>query len=227
MRVFIDSVTRIVAWLNRRQRIKTGSHPLKINLGCGLRVIDGWVNIDVSLNAFFAKWPKFILRAAYGLSGAKQFLSYKEYIGRLRKYTFIHHNLNYGIPFLDESIDYLYLSASLEYLHKAYAVRLLKEAYRTLKKSGIIRICTLDLEYILKLHKNIEKEKALDYFFNTSKDSYFNRLRHIYDFDLLKYSLESVGFTRIYRYSYQQGKTPDIDILDFSRDDMLFIEAQK
>ena len=33
---------------------------VKINLGCGLRVAQGWLNIDGSLNAMFASWPNWI-----------------------------------------------------------------------------------------------------------------------------------------------------------------------
>jgi predicted SAM-dependent methyltransferase len=37
--------------------------PVKLNLGCGLHCIEGWVNVDNSLNAKLSKYPllKFLL----------------------------------------------------------------------------------------------------------------------------------------------------------------------
>jgi len=111
----------------------------------------------------------------YRISGSKQYYSQQEYCDILQNHIFVHHNVEYGLPFPDESVDYLYSSHLLEHLSKEDANKLLKEAYRVLKKGGVIRICVPDLEYAISLYQEGDKEKALHYFFATSKSGYFSR----------------------------------------------------
>ena len=103
----------------------------------------------------------------------------------------------------------------------------MREAYRVLKKGKIIRICVPDLEYAIALYRKGDKEKALNYFFATSKSGYFPGHQYMYDFDLLRQLLKEVGFTIVERCSHRQGKTPDIDVLDNRPEETLYVEASK
>jgi len=47
----------------------------------------------------------------------------------------------------------------------------------------------------------------------------------MYDFELIKEALEQAGFSNVTRCEYQQGKTPDIKVLDVYPDVSLFVEA--
>ena len=49
----------------------------------------------------------------------------------------------------------------------------------------------------------------------------------MYDFGLLNTFLRNVGFVNIDLCSYQEGKTPDIDILDVKPEQTLYVEAMK
>ena len=49
----------------------------------------------------------------------------------------------------------------------------------------------------------------------------------MYDFEMLSEILKDIGFNDIKRCDYQQGETPDIDILDNRKDESLFVEARK
>lgn len=202
--------------------------PLKVNLGCGLNVVNGWVNIDGNLSVLLSKFPKILKKTFYLLSNSKDLYSADEYISILENNIFVHHNVNYGLPFRGRSVDYIYTSHFLEHLFKDDVEKLLYEACRILKTDGIIRICVPDLEYIIKLYLEGNKERALEYFFRGNKNlSYFNSHKYLYDFELLKSILSKVGFTYIEKWSFQKGNVPDIDKLDNRPKETLFIEAKK
>lgn len=127
-------------------------------MGCGLSVTEGWINIDIGLSALCSKQPRLIHKILYHFSGAKEQYSEDQYCKIIEKHVFVHHNLLYGLPFPDESIDYLYSSHSLEHFFKDDADKFLKEAFRVLKKDGIIRICVPDLGKAITLYQQGKKK---------------------------------------------------------------------
>ena len=55
---------------------------------------------------------------------------------------FIHHDVTKGLPFEDNSVEYIFSSHFIEHLHYPQAVEYLRESFRVLKPGGIIRtIC--------------------------------------------------------------------------------------
>jgi predicted SAM-dependent methyltransferase len=141
---------------------------------------------------------------------------------------FIHHDLSYGIPYKDETADFIYSSHFLEHLPKETGQKLLKEAYRVLKKEGIIRICIPDLSYAISLYNDGAKEKMMeDYFFIDDKESHFARHKYMYDFELLRAILEKAGFSNIVQCSYREGAVPDLHTLDNRPEDTLYVEGKK
>lgn len=227
VRQLIDFISHFACWVKRNRIITPKDQAVKVNIGSGLSVTPGWLNVDASLNAFFSKWPRFLLNILYRISGSKEFCPPEKYRDILRNHPFLHHNVEYGIPLPLESCDYLYFSHFLEKLFREDAEKFFKEAYRVLKKNGIIRICILDLERIIMLYQKGNKEYLLKLLFATSKSGYFSRCKHIYDFDLLRQFLEKAGFVNIERCSYREGKTPDIDLLDNRPQETLYVEACK
>ena len=118
---------------------------LKLNLGCGLVAPDGWVNIDISYNAFLAKYPKL-----------------RRFLGKFnilpKKLTEIPWPKNITVfdvrrclPYQDNSVKFIYSSHCLEHLSKAEAKKLLGECYRVLVPGGVIRIIVPDL------HTSVQK----------------------------------------------------------------------
>lgn len=201
---------------------------VKINLGCGLAVARGWTNVDASLNALVASWPRWMHKLLYRLSGANRYYSLDQYCDLLGKHVFIHHDLSDSIPLKDDTADFVYSSHFLEHLFKQDALRLLKESHRVLKSGGIVRVCVPDLAYAVSLYVNGEREKMLEnYFFVEDKDSFLARHKYMYDFTLLKNVLEQVGFVDVTQCAYRKGRTPDIEILDNRPEETLFIEARK
>ncbi len=223
-----DLFVRILTWVNRNRKYKSDQEVTKVNLGAGLKVAPGWYNIDGHLRAFFSSWPEFVLRWIYRMTQKSRFYyTEKEYCQILRSNRFIHHDLKYGIPFYEASVDFLYCSHLLEHLHRDEAVRLVKEAYRVLKPGGVFRICVPDLAYAVSLYQKGKKVEALRYFFCETKADYYTYHRYLYDFELLKDLLLSQGFSKVERCQYQKGRTPDIELLDNRPEETLYVEAIK
>lgn len=230
IRTVIDSSTKAICYWNRNRRLAgwPGKTTIQLNLGCGLAVAKGWVNVDGSLNALVAAWPEFMHKVLYRFSGSNRYYSEAEYCRLLREHDFLHHDLAYGIPFADNTADFVYSSHFLEHLFKKDAFALLKESYRVLKPGGTIRVCIPDLEYAMRLYKSGEKEKMLEsYFFVEDLESSMARHKYMYDFELLGAKLKEAGFTAITRCRYREGHTPDLAVLDNRPDETLFVEARK
>lgn len=225
-RKFVDILTIWLGRLRKKQRIKV-SGIVKVNLGCGLSVAPGWLNIDGSINALVANLPGWSQILAYRLTGARQFYTQDYYLQTLRQNRFVHHDLSYSIPLANGTTDFVYSSHFLEHLDRVTAKRLLAESLRVLKPAGIIRIGVPDLAYAWEMYKRGDKERMLhDYFFIDGATGY-SQHRYLYDFELLAAVLSQVGFVNIRRVAFQQGATPDIDLLDNRADYTLFVEADK
>src|SRR5215472_3122285 len=220
------AIERIVGRLHHARRIAPGPPPVKVNLGSGLFVAHGWINLDASLKALLKGWPAFALRAVYPLL-LNSDLKCEEFVRLLRNERFVHHDLRYGLPFPDASVDFLYISHALHHLYRAEAVKLLGDCIRTLKPGGTIRIVVPDLEYIMSLYLQGRRERALSYFFYESPRSELFSRRYQYDFFLLRDLLESTGFRDVRRCAYQKGRTPDLGCLDRMPEESLFAEAQR
>ena len=73
----------------------------------------------------------------------------------------IAHNLLKGIPFNDNSFDFVYHSHVLEHFSKQDGEKLIYECFRVLKPGGVLRVAVPDLEWIAKkyifwLEKGVE-----------------------------------------------------------------------
>jgi SAM-dependent methyltransferase len=222
----VTAIERCADWMHREQRFVPSKSPVKVNLGSGLFVAPGWVNIDGSIKALITGWPTFLLRRIYPLidtSGTSE----QEFITLLRENIFVHHNLKYGIPLPDSCADFVYSSHMLHHLYRDAASKLLGEVLRVLKPGGTIRLAVPDLEYIFSLYQRGKREQALEYFFySVPRGDLFTR-RYQYDYSLLRALLNETGFVDICRCSFREGKTPDLEGLDRLPEQSLFVEAQR
>lgn len=111
---------------------------MKLNLGCGSRVPDGWINVDYALGARFMKIPLFrALNKKVRLFN----LDWNEKI-------FLH-DLTTRFPWDDSSAETVYSSHTLEHLSRDAGRRFLVECHRVLRKHGTIRIVVPDLRYVV------------------------------------------------------------------------------
>jgi len=224
-----DAINNLICYLKRNRKIHIKESVVKINLGSGLNVVPGWINIDSSLKTIVSGKPRFVIKLAYILFQQKRWFTEEQYCDTLKKNYFYHHNLESGLPFDDESADYIYASHLIEHMFKEDTINLFKESYRVLKKDGIIRLSTPDLDLAVKLFNEGKTEEALYFFFKNSKHNnrYFTIHKYLYDYKLLKKYLDESGFKTVYRCSFKEGSVPDIDRLDNRPEQSLFLEAVK
>jgi len=224
----IDEAERLFGWLHKRQRIEPSVEPVKVNLGSGLYVAPGWINIDGSAKTLFAKLPQFALRWAYPLATVKETHSRDEFVSLLRDHRFVYHNLKYGIPLPDSSVDFIFSSHMLHHLYRDDALKLLREAVRVLKPGGTMRIAVPDLEMIMALYRDGKREQALEYFFySKAPRSNLSRRYYQYDFTLLKNLMDEAGLRNVRRCKFHEGKVPDLDQLDRLVNESLFVEGDR
>jgi SAM-dependent methyltransferase len=111
---------------------------MKLNLGCGTQVADGWVNVDYGVGARAAKIPFFrAVNRKLGLFG----LDWDEKICL--------HDLTQKFPWSDSTIDVVYSSHTLEHFSREVGRRFLVECHRVLRSNGIIRIVVPDLRHVV------------------------------------------------------------------------------
>ena len=142
---------------------------MKLNLGCGSQVIDGWINVDYSIGARFAKIPLF--RALNNKLRLFD-LDWNENI-----YL---HDLTKAFPWADSTIDIVYSSHTLEHFSRDDGRRFIAECHRVLRKDGILRIVVPDLRHIVieyiegRIHADDFVEK-LGVMYGNSKNVLKNR----------------------------------------------------
>jgi predicted SAM-dependent methyltransferase len=198
-----------------------------LNLGSGLEVAPGWINVDASPNAMLANLPSAVLRTLYRFSGSRELVTPDEYVSRLKSHRFVHHDVTHSLPFPDESIDFIFCSHFLEHLTKLQGRTVLRESCRVLRRGSVARIAVPDLEVAIDLHARRQTERMLDEFFYRPEPGRLTQHRYLYDFPLLHDALEDAGFVDIERRAYRQGHVPDLDLLDNRPEQTLFVEARR
>lgn len=222
----IEELNGAIAWLRHNRKIDASGSPLKVNVGSSIMAADGWANIEGSVHALVAGGPVPLMRLLYRKSSFRNWCTEDTYVRQLSTKYFIHHNIEYGLPFRDGSVDFIYSSHTLEHLTRAVAERTAVEMHRVLKTGGRCRICVPDLAYAVSMYESGRKEEALAYFFSEKRQPEAQH-HYMYDFELLEALLLKAGFSSVERCSYREGRVPDIDQLDNRPEETLYVEASK
>jgi predicted SAM-dependent methyltransferase len=227
-RALADRVIFAVARLKKDQRITPRSMPVKVNLGAGVNIAPGWINIDVNGSTLIAGLPGPLIRLAYRLSRVKRIESSADYVRKLTRNVFVHHNLVYGIPLADQTVDFIYSGHFFEHLYRADAEKLFRDAHRVLRPGGVFRINVPDVTAWVELLKRGEIEEGLEGFFPRSEKNAGGVLgthRYMYDFSVLQRLLREAGFTRVERCERHHGRVPDLELLEHRNPTGLYVEA--
>ncbi|MDB9758760.1 methyltransferase domain-containing protein [Gammaproteobacteria bacterium] len=127
---------------------------MKLNLGCGFQVVEGWVNTDYSLGARASRYPLIKFLAAR-LKVFSHEWSSNIYLA----------DLTVSFPWRDNEIDVIYSSHVLEHLDKQQGKNFISECHRVLKPGGIIRVIVPNLDEIIRLYneKQLLADDFIDY----------------------------------------------------------------
>jgi predicted SAM-dependent methyltransferase len=187
--------------------------PVKLHLGCGSDLRDGWVNIDLP-----------------PLSG---------YQKRTTRTLFIAYDLRRGLPMPDNSCDFIYSSHFWEHLDNDDGVRLMQDCYRCLRPGGIFRIVLPDFAkafaaylrgdehyfHLIEpeaLHVSPETVTLVDYIHYSVYQ--YGEHRRIYDEEKLSKLLGWIGYQTVHLSEFQPGIDVDNPL---RRSYSLYFEASK
>ena len=218
----------LASFLYTNKKYTSKEQLVKVNLGCGLKCLPDWINIDGSLTSLFGS-KKFTLinKFLYKLAGSSNYFSFETYNDVIQKNGLEFYNLKNAVPLKNNSADIIYCSHFLEHLSKKDGQHFLEECYRSLKKDGLLRISIPDLDYAFEMYKKNQIEGMMELFFYTSDEWDFAAHKYGYNFIHLKEILEKIGLSDIQKMSYQIGECPDIKFLDVYPEHSLFVECKK
>lgn len=107
---------------------------MKLHLGCGTVVPEGWVNVDYALGARVRNVP--VLGAIFGRFGI---------LNTAWSPDIVLHDLRKPLPWADGSADAVYTSHTLEHLTKDQGEHFISECHRVLRSDGILRVVVPNL----------------------------------------------------------------------------------
>ncbi len=132
-----------------------------------------------------------------------------------------------SLPFPDESFHYIFTEHFLEHLTFSEARHFLKETHRILRKDGVLRLSTPDLDGLIKLYYDdnsfvtlenaMERHRLQHNLALSTRCEFLNDVfrkwghKFIYDEETLRKILEDSGFTNIQRCKYGQSVHDDLN----------------
>ncbi|GAG64602.1 unnamed protein product, partial [marine sediment metagenome] len=123
----------------------TQSHVVKMHVGCGARILKGWINIDLS----YVPYHDYM-----------QYYTDKFYPEAIRGDQSDFYAIDVTknpLPFPDNSVDVIFHEDFLEHLSQRDQVLFLAETLRILKKGGVHRVNTPDLPSSMHDHSDFSK----------------------------------------------------------------------
>lgn len=209
---------------------------LRLNLGSGPKYIDGFINIDKSVNIILSR-IKILKKILHKLN-----LIETQHLAEWDK-RIIFKDVK-KIKFKSETVHYIYTSHFLEHLYMWEAEAVLQHCYSILKKNGILRIVLPDLSHFIKefnqLYPLNPVKASLDFNISllshpiakTKKILGFIQLSdHIHKWhptkELVINILKNVGFQVIDIQDYRKGKFEHLDKIEFISEASFYIEAVK
>ncbi len=205
---------------------------IKINVGCGLSVVEGWSNFDGS--------PTVRLQKLYGIGGFFKMALKPRFPSNV-----IYGDVVKGLTLTSGSVDLVYSSHMLEHLSLEDFRLALLEIKRVLKPGGVFRAVLPDLEvsvddYIKNTDPRANTQFLRDTMLGVEKRprtflaqcrSLVGNSNHLWMWDYrgMAEELRLIGFTDISRSYYNDSKIPDFsEVEDVDRwESCLGFECQK
>lgn len=145
-----------------------------INVGCGMNILPGAINIDNSPSVRIAK-HKLLRKLIRPFMNKSQ----SEYLDFAIRNNIIQGDAK-SLPCMDNSIDVIYTSHMIEHLDLPTMNTFVSECHRCLKPGGILRIVTPDLDILFDHY--LKTKDAIDFaqrstFYRSSGRQLKERLR--------------------------------------------------
>lgn len=131
---------------NRLKADYSKYNSLRLHIGCGPRILKGWINIDLSLEPY----------KRYEKKGIQYFP--KEKKGTADDF-YAMNILETGLPLPNNSVDAIFHEDFMEHIDQKEQVIFLAETLRVLKTGAIHRINTPDLLKSMEIHSDFSKGK--------------------------------------------------------------------
>ncbi len=212
--------------------------PVRLNLGSGPQIVDGWISIDKSWGPVLARHgtARAALHRLGVLDEGQASLHWPPEIQRI--------DLTRKWPWPEGSVDAIYSSHFLEHVRPSHARALLEHCHTALRPGGILRIALPDLEAGAREYVRRRDEgdpKAADDFLEflwLSPEQHGNVLRRLamavihrphawmYDADSMADRLRATGFVDVVRRDYHEGELPDLHSIE-TRPNSFFLEAKR
>jgi len=195
-----------------------------LNIGSFAGIAPGWENTDVTPHIFVAKLPGAarVLRGL-GLMSRERYEEHRR--GTFSKVRYM--NAARPFPYPTGTFDNVFTCHMLEHLYRSQAERCLQEIFRVLKPGGLLRVVVPDLDMLVRAYDQRDPSPLLEAIYVSYQPRDKNRHHWMYTAESLSALLTSVGFHDVERVAYQQGRCPDIDVLDSRPHESLFMEAIK
>lgn len=209
--------------------------PVRVNLGCGLNAVDGWLNLDRSPGILLQRLrPVRSLLVRVGvLSSAHQ----AEWPSSVQR-----HDVTTGLPVPDGGAECIYSSHMLEHIFFDQARAVLVDCRRALAAGGVLRLALPDAEAIAQAFVRLgdDWEAALDYNRDLNAFPLSAPTRRQLPARLLGSSgahkwqpttalvthiLHEAGFEDVCPFGFREGTLPDLDRVEH-RVESFFLEAR-
>jgi predicted SAM-dependent methyltransferase len=200
---------------------RVANDAIKINIGCGLSGVPGWVNVDNSPTILIYRVP--LLRRLMRVP------AWPSDVRRL--------DVRKGLPFPDASVRCIYSSHTFEHFTYDESVAVSKECFRVLQPDGWIRIAVPDLALIVNQYLSDDAPLASHRFVaRLSLNRSFRDILHpgsnhsqMFDGRSLVHLLKSAGFANPKVSSYRDSSIPDVEQIELAvrRAESLYVEAKK
>jgi len=167
----------------------------RIHYACGWNVMDGWLNVD----GFDESYPH----------------------GRVdeeRARRIYRTDLTAEHPFASESFRFGYAEDFLEHLDQAEALLFLCEAYRTLRKGGILRLSFPGLPGVLRRHLRSSDYQGAAACRQEAYTAWWHK--HFFSAEELETVARHIGFRRFAVVKYGKSKSPELCNLETRPDQM-------
>lgn len=195
----------------------------KINIGCGDRFVEGWLNIGLFPEAH---------------------IPYGSVVRKDNGALVLNFDMNRRLPISKNTVRYVYASHFIEHLSFENGRVFLEGCYKMMKKGGIIRLAFPDMELWIRKYSENDREffdKYRSIFLrdkpvSTKGEVFMSQVHGFghkwnYDFEAMKNTLEKVGFSSIMRKVPFDSLIPEIRSLEPAEEgrvlETAYVEGQK